>query len=211
MKKIYLIAAILILSTIPAQAAVSLTLSPESHVYLTGTSTLHPYASTSTLTQIIAVLAPGNVAEATAPAPAVLVDIARRAPFQKFEVTIPVKGLKSGESVLDKNMYKALKAGDAPEIRFVLGHYEAQPVTSDNSLPYKASGQLSIAGVQKDVVLTGTARPGPDALVMDGQYELRMSDYEIKPPKLLLGAIKVADPVTIHFHLLFQLTKGASK
>jgi len=184
-------------------APANLMLSPESRIYLTGNSTLHPYASTSTLTQIVAVLALGNNA--------VFMDIARRAPFQKFEVTIPVKGLKSGESGLDKNMYKALKSGDAPEIRFVLSHYEALPSASDSILSYKAAGQLFIAGMQKDVVLTGTAMPSPDALAVEGQYELRMSDYGIKPPTLLLGAIKVADPVVIHFHLKFVIQKGEAQ
>ena len=75
-------------------------------------------------------------------------------------------------------------------------------------LPYKATGQLTIAGVQKDVALTGTAQPQADTLVMNGQYDLRMSDYGIKPPTLLLGAIKVADPVVIHFHLKFVIQKG---
>jgi len=184
---------------------VTLALSPESHIYLSGTSTLHPYASTSTLTQIVAVLTSGTTT------PAVFTDMARRAPFQKFEVDIPVKGLKSGESGLDKNLYKALKMGDVPDILFTLAHYESSPAAAEGSFPFKASGQLSIAGVQKDVVITGTARPSPDELVIDGQYDLKMSDYGIKPPTLLLGAIKVADPVVIHFHLTFVIQKGGAQ
>ena len=185
-----------------AIAALRLSLQPGSNLWLSGSSTLHPYASTSTLTQIVAVLTSGN---------GVFTDIARRAPFQKFEVDIPVNGLKSGESGLDKNMYKALKMKEAPQIQFVLAHYEASPAMTDGSLPFKASGQLSIAGTQKDVVLIGTAQPSPETLAMDGQYELRMSDYGIKPPTLLLGAIKVADPVVIHFHLKFVIQKGEAQ
>jgi len=187
-------------------AASSLTLLPASSLWLTGTSTLHPYASTSTLTHVVADLTSGNGVEATAPAGAVLSDIASRAPFQKFELMVPVKGLKSGESGLDKNMYKALKATDAPEIRFVLNHYDATASGAEGPLSFKAAGQLSIAGVQKDVVLTGSAQAKAEGLTMEGQYELRMSDYGIKPPTLLLGAINVADPVVIHFRLLFQLS-----
>ncbi len=208
MKKIILIAALIIRSALTAHAVDSLTLNPGSHIYLSGTSTLHPYASTSTLTQIVAVLTSVHGAEVAAPASAVLTDIARRAPFQKFEVTIPIKGLKSGESGLDKNLYKAMKASDVPEIRFTLTHYEAIPSASEAIFPFKVTGELSIAGVQKEINLTGTAQPSPDALTMDGQYELLMSDYGIKPPKLLLGAIKVADPVVIHFHLIFVIQKG---
>jgi len=146
MKKIYLIAAVIFMTrpSIALYAADStptiLALSSGSQVYLTGNSTLHPYASTSTLTQVVAVLALGNDAEATAPVAEVLTDIAHRAPFQKFEVTIPVKGLKSGESGLDKNLYKALKSDQAPEIRFTLTHYEASPTAADGSIPLSGGG-----------------------------------------------------------------------
>jgi polyisoprenoid-binding protein YceI len=140
-----------------------------------------------------------------------MMDVARRAPFQKFEVDIPVNGLKSGESGLDKNMYKALKSNSTPQIQFVLTHYETSPAAADGSLPFKATGSLSIAGTQKEVVLTGTAHPVPEMLVMEGQYTLLMSDYGIKPPTLLLGTIKVADPVVIHFHLKFGALKGGVK
>jgi polyisoprenoid-binding protein YceI len=185
---------------LPALAA--LTLNPASQVYLSGDSTLHPYSSTSTLTQVTAELSSGS---------ADLKNITLRAPFQKFEVIIPVKGLKSGESGLDKNMYKALKAEKAPDIHFTLGHYEVIPSTVASGFPFKASGQLSIAGVQKDVTLTGMAQPDSDALRVDGQYDLLMTDYGIKPPKLLMGAIKVANPVIVHYHLLFKFTQGEKK
>jgi len=216
MKKIYLAAALVVITT-PSSFLFAadptptlLALSSGSHVYLTGNSTLHPYASTSTLTQIVAVLAYRNVAEATAPVVAVLTDIIHRAPFQKFEVTIPVKGLKSGESGLDKNLYKAMKSDQTPEIHFTLTHYEASPAAADGSVPFQAAGQLSIAGVVKDITLQGTARLATPGLVMDGEYGLKMSDFGIKPPKLLLGTIKVADPVLIHFHLPFELKRGLS-
>ncbi len=182
----------------------TLGLRPDSRLYLTGDSTLHPYGSTSTLTQVTAVLS--SVSTSTA-----LMDVARQAPFQKFEVTVPVQGLKSGDSGLDKNLYKAMKVTQYPEIYFVLDHYEKQPEIPDSPLSFKASGRLTIAGVHKDIVLTGKAQPHNGVLLVEGQYDLRMSDYGIKPPTLLLGAIRVADPVVIHFHLLFELIKGATE
>src|ERR1700747_2546253 len=87
---------ILVLAGSAAYAAPSLALGPGSRIWLTGTSTLHPYSSNSTLTKISADLAPDAVAQATGPVEAVLADLAHRAPFQHFEVIIPVSGLKSG-------------------------------------------------------------------------------------------------------------------
>ncbi len=191
-------------------ATLHLVATPASHVWLTGTSTLHPYASTSTLTQVSADLA-SDIAPSTAPEEAVLTDIAHRAPFQHFEVVIPVKGLKSGESGLDKNMWKTLKADQVPEIHFTLTNYKAGVSPLDGQLPFQASGALSIAGVTKDVVIQGTAQASASEVGVEGQYQLLMSDYGVKPPTLMFGAIKVADPVIIHFHLLFQVAKGVSQ
>ena len=184
-----------------------LTAAPESRLWLSGTSTLHPYSSTSTLTDMSIDLNAAAAVQATAP-DGVLSYIAQRAPFQRFEVVVPVKGLKSGESGLDKNLVKALKADRAPAIDFLLTQYKAQPAAADGSIPFEATGLLSIAGVQKEITLTGTAAALAAHLIMDGQYQLRMSDYGIKPPTLLLGVIKVADPVVIHFHLLFILSSS---
>jgi polyisoprenoid-binding protein YceI len=133
-----------------------------------------------------------------------LEDIARRAPFQRFEVVIPVRGLKSGEGLLDKNMYKALKAKDVPEIRFLLQSYRTLPAGEGGAMPFEAAGSLSISGVQKPVTLRGTARVEGDRLRVDGDYDLVMTDYGVKPPTLFLGTIKVADPVQIHFRLVFE-------
>ena len=216
MKKIYLIAAV-ILVTRPsvflyaaADPAIELVSASGGRVWLTGSSTLHPYSSSSTLTSISINLSP-EVIQSTVSAAMILADIALRAPFQKFDVVIPVKGLKSGEGGLDKNLYKALKSDQAPEIHFALTHYEASPAATDGSITFQASGQLSIAGVVKDIILKGTAHLASPELVMDGEYGLKMSDYGIKPPTLLLGAIKVADPVLIHFHLPFELSRNLSE
>jgi polyisoprenoid-binding protein YceI len=182
-------------SSASLQAAPRLTAMPESRLWLSGTSTLHPYESTSTQTQIFAELK----------APASLVEIAQHAPFQRFEVLVPVQGLKSHEAKLDKNMYKALKSEQAPEIRFQLTHYDAQG--AGDAWPFKAQGSLSIAGVQRPVELQGTAQIHSTELVMQGAYELRMSDYGVKPRTLMFGAIKVGDPVVIHFHLVFTIVE----
>jgi len=191
-------------------AAPSLTASNASHVWLVGESTLHPYHSTATVTEFMLQWTP-EVAQSTAPVGELLALAAQRAPFQTFDLVIPVKDLKSGEARLDKNMQEALKIKTAPAIEYKMTGYHAQPAT-DKGIAFEAPGTLSIAGVIKEVTLTGIARATADSLVVDGQYTLKMTDYGIKPPTLLMGTIRVADPVTIHFHLQFQpQTKGVSQ
>jgi len=203
MRKIVLSVMVLISASLSLQAAdsssIHLISSTESKLWLSGTSTLHPYGSTSTLTQISAEVS-ADAVDAT--------DVARRGPLTHFDLIIPVKGLKSGESGLDKNLYKALKEEQSPEIHFHLIQYKAMTVLEDGALSFQATGALSIAGAQKDIVLTGTAKPAADYLLLDGEYKLLMSDYGVKPPTLMFGAIKVGDPVVVHFHLKFVIKKG---
>ena len=105
------------------------------------------------------------------------------------EVRIPVSGLRSGEAGMDKNTRAAMKAAEFPDIVFRMTKYEAG----------KLDGELTIAGrtrpVTLDVELEGRR--------VRGAYALKMSDYGIKPPSLMLGAIKVRDAVTVRFDLQF--------
>ena len=173
--------------TVSAGAAGGRLAAVSSHLWLKGDSTLHPFVSTATVVQVEGEFAPaGNLAQAV-PAGQVA----------KFEVTIPVEDLQSGESGLDKRMYKALKSEAFPDIHFALSKYEVVPSSS----VIKAAGILSIAGVQKPVELNAALSFSGDRMEVRGEYTLLMTDYGITPPTLMLGAIKVAPAVTIHFDL----------
>jgi len=177
----------------PAFGAVSrLALLPESTLSLKGDSTLHPYTSTATVVQVEGEFTPaGTLAQAVA-----------SGQMMKFEVTIPVKGLKSGESGLDKRLYKALNSDRFPDIHFSLSKYAVVPSPS----AIKADGVLSIAGKEKPVELNAALSFSGNRMEIQGNYKLLMTDYGIKPPTLMLGAIKVGAPVTIYFDL-FLTTK----
>ena len=39
---------------------------------------------------------------------------------------------------------------------------------------------------------------------MSGAYDLSMRDFELKPPSLMLGTIKVGDRIKVRFDLLLK-------
>lgn len=177
-------------------AAGTLTLAPESAVWLVGDSTLHPFTSRTQDLQLTASLIP----QSTAPALKAVLD---EKALQQFVLAIPVKSLKSKEASLDKNMYKTMDADTYSDIRYALTSYDVHPSTlSSSDVHVQAKGLLTIAGHTQDVVLDMEATPQPKALHVRGHYELRMSDYGIKPPTMMLGTIKVKDNVVIHFDLI---------
>jgi hypothetical protein len=171
-----------------------LTLGPESTLSLTGDSTLHPFTSRTSQLQVTAEIDPS----AGDPIPAIL----EKQALKHFDLTLPVKSLKSKESSLDKNMYKALKAEACPEISFHLSNYEViKDTASAQTFHTKSAGTLKIACQELPVTLETDLTPGPGLLRVQGQYTLLMSAYGVKPPTMMMGTIKVKDQVVINYDL----------
>jgi polyisoprenoid-binding protein YceI len=201
MKRTALAAAMLL--ALAARAGAQLAVSPGGSLWIEGDSTLHKWTSTATAVAMTFTLADG--------APATLSAAIKASKIKGLEVRIPVAGLKSGESGLDKNLRNAMSAEKFPYVDFRLGAYEIKTGASDGVLTATAAGELTIAGQTKPVSLDVEFRLGPDGAAVKGGCSLNMSDYGIKPPTLMLGTIKVRDPVTIRFDLLLKPADAAKK
>jgi polyisoprenoid-binding protein YceI len=188
-------AAISLAAMEPAPPTASFTLAPGSRLSLEGESTLHAYSSTATRVEATAEF-DGSFAAGAADARAAVAGGA----LKSLRVAVPVAALRSGDSGLDKNMQRALKQDAAPVIRFTLVDYKAEEA-KDGSLLVKAHGRLAIAGTEKDADVEATCRFGPGGVEVTGAKDVLMSDFGIKPPVLMLGAIKTADKVVVHFAL----------
>lgn len=197
-------AAIFLAAAAPATPTAPFTLMPGSRLWLTGDSTLHPYSSNATQVDATAELDPAFAAGAADAHAAIAAGA-----LKSLRLAVPVAGLKSGESGLDKNLARALKQEAAPVIRFTLLDYQAV-AAKDGGLLVKAHGRLAIAGVEKDTVVEGTCRFDATGLAVTGAKDLLMSDFGIKPPVLMFGAIKTADKVVVHFDLKLKAPGAAA-
>ena len=190
----------LLLLLVPAAlaAGTGLVARPGSRLWLEGTSTLHPYSSTATTVQAALEIgtpgAAGALAAAQAGKPASL------------SLAVPVAGLKSAHTGLDKNLRAALKAEAFPEIAFTLDAYRKAPEGPGRFL---ATGRLSVAGRTNPIELEVALSAREGVLLVDGEEPLSMTDYGITPPKMMLGAIKTGDRVVVKFHL--ELAPEAGK
>ncbi len=178
-----------------SRAEVQLLVKPESKVWLEGDSTLHHFSSTATQFQTHARLNP------SAPAGPKLLDAIQNHHLEAFEFSIPAAGLKSGKSGLDKNMMAALKAVKYPVITFRMTDYQIELSQDPRSFLLKARGVLFVAGKEQDILLSarGFAQGGEGEV--GGTQELLMTDYGIKPPSLMLGAIKTENKILIRYRL----------
>lgn len=107
-----------------------------------------------------------------------------------FTLTVPDGSLKSGKGGLDKNLRKHL-GGDV-----VFTMTKAEPPTYH--------GTLKIAGVEKPVTLKPDVSKDGGVYRVKGSHELKMSDFGIKPPAMMMGAIKTDDKVTVRFDVKLE-------
>jgi polyisoprenoid-binding protein YceI len=124
--------------------------------------------------------------------------------IKSLNFSLIVDNLKSGESGLDKNAYKALKADQYKTIIYTL---TSTTVSSGKGNKYtvKAQGNLNIAGVTKPVAMTTSCTVNADGTITcSGSYKLKMSDYQVKPPSFMLGAMKTGNAITLDFTSVYK-------
>ncbi|HEX6426452.1 MAG TPA: YceI family protein [Niastella sp.] len=118
--------------------------------------------------------------------------------------TVPAESLKSERKGLDKNTYKALNTAKYASITFTASSVTVKPAGSASYF-LTARGRLTISNVTKDVVLTANGVMNSDkSITYSGSYRLKMTDYNVEPPTLMMGAIKTGDLVTVKFNLLLR-------
>jgi polyisoprenoid-binding protein YceI len=120
--------------------------------------------------------------------------------IKTFQLSVPVAELSSGERGLDDNMRKALKGGQYKQIRFQMDSYDVQaPRGSGGMLTVVLHGRLSLAGVERKIDVGASGVRVVDGIRISGSKDLLMTDYQIKPPTMMLGAIKTKNLITVKF------------
>lgn len=177
------------------EARPRITLAASSHLMLRGKSTLHDYQSAATRMQLAV-----EVAEPLPAGASPLARLAQPGAVKSIVLTIPVEAMKSEKNGLDKNMYKALKAAENPNIIFRLA---TPPVPSGaEGTSFRVAGELELAGRVQPIEVDVRASETPDGIVLEGSKALLMSDFGIKPPSMFLGTLKTADRVVVEWRLV---------
>ena len=124
--------------------------------------------------------------------------------LKSLTFTLEVTNLKSDEASLDKNAYKALNAEQHKDILYKLLSAKVSTKTQGKYL-IKTSGSLSIAGVTKEITMDVYCVLNKDATITcTGSDKLKMTDYNIKPPSFMFGAMKTGDDITLDFTLVYK-------
>lgn len=124
--------------------------------------------------------------------------------LSSLSFSIDVQTLKSEHTAMDKNTYKAMNTDKYPGISFTAATATVK-AAGGSSYTVTAHGKLTIHGVTKDadVIATCTVN-GDKSITCSGSYKLNMSVYDVTPPSIMFGMIKVGDPITVKFNFTLK-------
>ena len=170
-----------------------LTLQPDSKLWVEGTSTMRSWKCQ----------APGlDVTVESAPAATRAVLAGDRA-VKSVQLIVTTARMDCNNGTMNEHMLKALKAAEFPTISFALGSYDL--VKGADTVQATLTGELVLGGVKRAVVIPAVVTAGADgALRVAGSVELHMKEYDLKPPSLMFGAMKVGEMVKVRFDLLLK-------
>jgi polyisoprenoid-binding protein YceI len=121
------------------------------------------------------------------------------------KVSIPVQSIKSSKgSRMDKKTMKALNETEYPNIEFALVSF-GNVVKTNNKFTADAKGNLTVAGEKRtiDMVINGTQLAN-GSIEIECTKDMKMTDFNIKPPTALLGTMRTHDEITIEFKIVLN-------
>jgi hypothetical protein len=164
-------------------------------ISIAGVSNIHAYTASTTAVRVARVRIAGAVA-----GPAFWDEIVKPGAVETFEIAIPAATLTSPKDGLDKNMHKALKVQQHPDITFRLVRVEPGTAGVVTSI-----GVLTIAGVEREVALNLKTQRRDSTLTIRGEVPILMTDYGIKPPTAMMGMLKTDPKVTVTFEVVLAV------
>ncbi|MEQ8533452.1 MAG: YceI family protein [Imperialibacter sp.] len=181
MKTLLTITALVFL-TVAATAGQPFKAEKGSKITVAGTSTMHDWTMVSEEIQVEAAIADGG------------------GTVEGLKLIVPVTTLKSHKSGMDDNAYKALKSDKNPQIIFNLKTSQAKGASL-----LQGSGQLTIAGVTKDISLEGKLEALANGKYkITGSYTLDMEAYQVEPPSFMFGTVSTGKEVTISYEIILS-------
>ncbi|QIG88824.1 YceI family protein [Chryseobacterium sp. POL2] len=145
-----------------------------SNIKIDGTSTLHKWDMTSTQSTFT-----GDV---------------NGNKIEDVKFVMKATSLKSKDSSLDKNAYKALNTTKYPDIVFTAA---SLPTSGTATI----QGNMTISNVTKNISIPVSVTKNGNSYVIKGSTKMKMTTFGIKPPSVMMGTIKSGDEININFNI----------
>ena len=112
---------------------------------------------------------------------------------QTATVTVPVKAFSCPNEEMTQHLLEAMKADKFSEIVYRLERYE---VTGGQA---QATGTMTITGVTQSMSFPVALKASAQGVQVEGNTRLDMTKFDVDPPVVMLGLLKVGPQIRIEF------------
>ena len=178
------VASLLFLLAFSLKAQVSLKLDVKSKMTLSGTSSLHDWESDITKVYLTGTGSKEN---------------GKLALIESLTITVPVKAIKSGKSLMDDKTYNALLADKYPDIRFEINSVQLMEGKIESK------GTLTFAGMTKVIdIKANYSFTTESTLNVKGSQRIDMTQFGVNPPTALMGTVTTGKDVSIPYEIIIN-------
>jgi polyisoprenoid-binding protein YceI len=106
-----------------------------------------------------------------------------------------VKKKEQRKKIVDAAVNDMMAADQFPQLKF-----SSTRISSKSKGQFEILGDLTVRGITKPITFVAAAKPsGIERLEIDGDAEVNLKDYGLKPPGALLGLIGTKSKMTLRF------------
>jgi polyisoprenoid-binding protein YceI len=106
-----------------------------------------------------------------------------------------VKKKEQRKKIVEAAVNDMMAAGQYPQLTFA-----STRITSKSRGQFEIQGNLTVRGITKPITFVAAAKPsGIERLEIDGDAQIHLQDYGLKPPSALVGLIGTKSKMTLRF------------
>ena len=170
-----------------------LVLQPQSRLWIDGTSTVRSFScKAGEVNAVVEANGPNAIPQLLTGDKGV----------KAVRVTVPAQGLDCNNGTMNEHMRKAIKLSEHKSIEFRLTDYDV--TRNADGVSGTINGTLLLGGVTKPITMKAEGKEEGGMLHITGAYDLKMTEYGLKPPTLMFGRIKVGETVKVKYDLLLK-------
>jgi polyisoprenoid-binding protein YceI len=119
--------------------------------------------------------------------------------INSIDITLPSESIKSEKKSMDKVAYETLKTDKFKNIKYVL-----KSADKVNETTWNLTGTYTIAGVSKVLKTQVKTSVVNGVVTLQGSNKITFTEFGMKSPTAMFGAIKTGEDLTIKFNLNFN-------